>query len=84
MLAFFIKCKFSCNALHRKKKANAYIGWLQIRHNRSSSLSENSLSKNASESLLIYSLTINKNWTETKVKGLNDTKLTRSRELNKS
>ena len=61
MLAFFIECKFSRNALHRKKKTNAYIGWLQTRHNRSSSLSEHSISRNASEILLIYSLTINGN-----------------------
>ena len=84
MLAFLIKCKFSRNALHRKKKTNAYIGWLQTRHNRSSSLSERSFFKNTREILLIYSLTINGNWTKTKVKGLNDTNVTRSCELNKS
>ena len=38
-LAFLFKCKFSPNALQKtNKQTNAYISWLQTRHNRSSSL----------------------------------------------
>ena len=64
---FFYWMQILTQCAAQKKKTNAYIGWLQTRHNRSSSLSEHSISRNASEILLIYSLTINGNWRETKV-----------------
>ena len=66
----------------QKKKTNAYIGWLQTRHNRSSNLSEHSISKKC-EWNFAY-LFVNDQWKLNRNKGkwLNDTNEIRSCELN--
>ena len=83
MVAFLIECKFSRNALHRKK-TNAYIGRLQTRHNRSSNLSDHSIYKRC-EWNFAY-LFVNDQWKLNRNKGkwLNDTNEIRSCGLNKS
>ena len=67
MVAFLIECKFPRNALHRKKKQTLLLaGYKHATIDRLTWVIIQFI-KDASEILLIYSLTINGNWTETKV-----------------